>query len=294
MKAIGYLEAKAIDQPGALLDIELPMPTATGRDVLVNVNAISVNPVDTKIRRNAQPNEGEYKILGWDAVGEIVAIGDDVEHYKVGDKVWYAGDITRTIPIGGTFSDQQKDIYNIVLSAEMTAIETIRPGIQYRDIHLKIAKQMADGLQHLGLMHGDLDDAVQQGAHALFFPHGLGHMIGLDVHDMENLGEDYVGYDDTIKRSSQFGLKSLRLGKTLQAGYVITVEPGLYFIPALIEQWKAAGTFTEFINYDKLDAYLDFGGIRIEDDVLVTTEGARVLGTPIPKMVKDVEALASA
>ena len=203
----------------------------------------------------------------------------------------YAGDITRTIPIGGKFSARQKDIYEIVLTAEMSAIEIIRPGIPYKDIHLQIAKQMADGLKQLGLLKGDMDDAVQQGAHALFFPHGLGHMMGLDVHDMENLGEDYVGYDGTIERSSQFGLKSLRLGRALQPGFVLTVEPGLYFIPALIEQWKANGMFASFINYDKLDAYLDFGGIRIEDDVLVTDSGARLLGRPIPKTVQDVEVL---
>lgn len=205
---------------------------------------------------------------------------------------YYAGDITRTIPIGGTFSDRQKEIYEIVLSAQMKAIEAIHPGITYKEIHLQTAKNMAKGLKQLGLMKGDMNDAVIQGAHALFFPHGLGHMMGLDVHDMENLGEDYVGYDALIQRSPQFGLKSLRLGKTLEPGNVLTVEPGLYFIPALIKKWQAAGTCDNFINYDKLDDYLDFGGIRIEDDVLVTEHGSRVLGKPIPKTVSDVEALA--
>ncbi len=207
---------------------------------------------------------------------------------------FYAGDITRTIPIGGTFTSKQKEVYDIVLSAQMKAIDAIRPGIQYKEIHLQTAKNMARGLKALGLMKGDMNDAVIQGAHALFFPHGLGHMMGLDVHDMENLGENYVGYDETLQRSTQFGLKSLRLGKTLETGYVITVEPGLYFIPALIEKWRAAGTCADFINYDKVDDYLDFGGIRIEDDVLVTEHGQRVLGKAIPKAVEQVEALASA
>lgn len=206
----------------------------------------------------------------------------------------YAGDITRTIPIGGQFSNRQRDIYEIVLAAQKNAIDAIRPGIPYRDIHLQSAGDMADGLRQLGLMRGDMNEAVALGAHALFFPHGLGHMLGLDVHDMENLGENVVGYDATIQKSSQFGLKSLRLARALQPGYVLTVEPGLYFIPALIEKWRSDEKFVEFINYDKLNDYMDFGGIRIEDDVLVTQNGSRVLGKPIPKTVENVEALASA
>ncbi|MBN1559465.1 aminopeptidase P family protein [candidate division KSB1 bacterium] len=205
----------------------------------------------------------------------------------------YAGDITRTIPIGGQFTSRQRDIYSIVLSAQMQAIAAIRPGIPYRDVHLHAARVMAEGLKQLGLMRGDMDDAVAQGAHALFFPHGLGHMMGLDVHDMENLGENHVGYDESIQRSAQFGLKSLRLARALQPGYVLTVEPGLYFIPALIAKWEAAGKSRDFINYEKLRAFLDFGGIRIEDDVVVTANGQRVLGRPIAKTIDEVEALAS-
>ncbi len=201
----------------------------------------------------------------------------------------YAGDITRTVPVDGKFSRQQKEIYEIVLEAEVSAISQIRPGIPYRDIHRDAARVIASGLKNLGLMKGDVDEAVNAGAHAMFFPHGLGHMLGLDVHDMEGLGEDLVGYSEEIKRSDQFGTAYLRLGKKLESGYVITVEPGIYFIPALIDMWRSEGRFTDFINYEKAESYKNFGGIRIEDDVLVTDQGSRVLGKSIPKTVTDVE-----
>ena len=201
----------------------------------------------------------------------------------------YAGDITRTVPVGGRFSPKQKEIYEIVLHAETWSLEQVRPGIPYRDIHLGAARIIAAGLKDLGLMKGDVDTAVNEGAHAMFFPHGLGHMMGLDVHDLEGLGEDNVGYDDKIRRSEQFGTAYLRLGKELQAGYVLTVEPGIYFIPVLIDKWKSEGKFTSFINYDRVQAYRDFGGIRIEDDVQVTKDGFQVLGKPIPKTVAEVE-----
>lgn len=203
----------------------------------------------------------------------------------------YCSDITRSIPVGGMFDQRQKDIYQIVLNANMAAIEAIKPGVPYRDVHLLSAKVIAQGLKDLGLMKGDVDDAVRHGAHAMFFPHGLGHMLGLDVHDMEGLGENFVGYDEEIKRSSQFGLAFLRLGRRLQNGFVLTVEPGLYFIPALIDLWKSENKFTEYINYDKVETYKDFGGIRVEDDVLVTETGYRVLGKAIPKTIAEVEAM---
>lgn len=201
----------------------------------------------------------------------------------------YASDITRTVPVGGKFNQRQKEIYEIVLKANVDTINAIKPGTYYKDLHLLAAKTIAGGLKSLGLMKGDTDEAVAKGAHALFFPHGLGHMLGLDVHDMEGLGENNVGYDGTVARSNQFGLAFLRLARKLEPGFVITNEPGCYFIPALIDQWKAEGKFTEFINYDKVESYKDFGGIRIEDDVLVTTDGFRVLGKPIPKTVEEVE-----
>ncbi len=203
----------------------------------------------------------------------------------------YAGDLTRTCPVDKVFTQRQKDVYNIVLDAEVSAIESLKPGLPYRDVHLAAARRMSEGLKSLGLMKGDLDEAVAQGAHALFFPHGLGHMIGLDVHDMEDLGEDFVGYSADIQRSTQFGTAYLRLGRALEPGFVLTVEPGLYFIPELMDQWEAEGKFTDFINYGALKDWRNFGGIRIEDNVLVTQDGHRVLGKPVPKTVEEVEAL---
>lgn len=201
----------------------------------------------------------------------------------------YASDITRTFPVGGKFSQQQKDIYNIVLKANTETIKASLPGKTYREVHLQAAKIIAGGLKDLGIMKGDVDEAVAAGAHALFFPHGLGHMLGLDVHDMEGLGENNVGYNDKIKRSDQFGLAYLRLGRELEPGFVITIEPGCYFIPTLIDIWKKENKHAEFINYNKVEEYLDFGGVRIEDDILITDSGYRVLGTPIPKTVDEVE-----
>ena len=204
----------------------------------------------------------------------------------------YASDITRVTPVGGRFSPMQRDIYEIVLRAQLESIAMIKPGIAYRDVHLFAACVIAQGLIDVGLMKGDAADAVAAGAHALFFPHGLGHMLGLDVHDMEDLG-DVVGYPPGVKRSAQFGLCFLRLAKKLEAGFVLTVEPGIYFIPALIDQWRGEKRHAEFINYAKLGRYRAFGGIRIEDDVVVTKTGARVLGPAIPKSVREVEQCAS-
>ncbi|MFZ6032244.1 MAG: aminopeptidase P family protein [Melioribacter sp.] len=225
----------------------------------------------------------------------VLRKGDLVVHDSGAESMeHYASDITRTFPVGGKFSERQKEIYNIVLSAQLEAIKFIKPGRSYRQVHLKAASVIAEGLKSTGLMKGDVKEAVRNGAHALFFPHGLGHLLGLDVHDLENFGEGNFGYDDKIKRSSQFGLKSLRYAKALAPGIVITVEPGIYFIPQLIDKWKAEKKFREFINYDKVDKYKDFGGVRIEDDVLVTKNGSRVLGKKIPKTIEELEALSSA
>jgi len=201
----------------------------------------------------------------------------------------YASDITRTFPVGGKFTSRQKEIYNIVLKANTETIKASGPGITYREVHLKAARIIAGGLKDLGIMKGDLDEAVAAGAHALFFPHGLGHMLGLDVHDMEGLGEDNVGYSGSLKRSEQFGLAYLRLGRELEPGMVVTNEPGCYFISALIDLWKKEKKFDQFINYDRVEQYRDFGGVRIEDDVLITGSGSRILGTPIPKTAVEVE-----
>ena len=205
----------------------------------------------------------------------------------------YASDITRTFPIGGKFTDRQKEIYSIVLNAQIKAVESVRPGIEYREIHISAARNLTMDLIELGLMKGDPDEAVAAGAHALFNPAGLGHMLGLDVHDMEDLGEDYVGYTDTIRRNPQFGINRLRLARKLESGFVITVEPGMYFIPELIDQWKAEKRFEEFIDYTRVETYRNFGGIRIEDDVLVVDEGRQVLGRPVPKSIAEVEELSA-
>lgn len=202
----------------------------------------------------------------------------------------YCSDITRTYPVSGKFTDRQKAIYELVLNMQLTAIEMIKPGIIYKDIHLKAAEIAIEGLKNLGLMKGNTKSALENGAHALFFPHGLGHMLGLEDHDMASLNENNVGYDDEIERSSQFGLAYLRMARGLKPGFVITVEPGIYFIPKLIDLWKSENKFKEFIVYEKVDKYRDFEGIRIEDDVLVTEKGCRVLGKKsIPKYIDDIE-----
>jgi Xaa-Pro aminopeptidase len=203
----------------------------------------------------------------------------------------YAGDMTRTFPVGKRFNSQQKELYQIVRKAHVAAADALKPGVPYREIHLLASRIIAEGLTELGLMKGDPEEAVKAGAHSLFFQHGLGHMMGLDVHDMENLGEDYVGYNDEIQRSKSFGLKSLRLGRALEPGFVLTVEPGIYMIPDLIDLRKAEGAFTDFVNYDKVDTYRKTGGIRIEEDFVITESGAELLGTPLPHSVEEVEAL---
>ncbi|MDD5693746.1 MAG: aminopeptidase P family protein [Bacteroidales bacterium] len=200
----------------------------------------------------------------------------------------YASDITRTVPVGGKFSAKQKEIYQIVLKANLNAIEAMKPGVSFKEVHLLAARTIAQGLKDIGLMKGNVGEAVAAGAHALFFPHGLGHMLGLDVHDMEGLGENNVGYDHTVQRSEQFGLAYLRMAKILIPGFVLTIEPGIYFIPELIDQWKKENRFPDFIHYEKLAEYMDIGGVRIEDDVLVTPEGHKVLGRPIPKTVNEI------
>ncbi|MBO7248885.1 MAG: aminopeptidase P family protein [Bacteroidales bacterium] len=202
----------------------------------------------------------------------------------------YTSDFTRTLPSSGKFTQQQKEIYSIVAAANNLAIDIARPGITYSEVHQSASRLMAQGLVDLGILKGNADEIVAAGAHSLFMPHGLGHNMGMDVHDMEDLGENYVGYDDNHKRSTQFGLGSLRMGKMLEKGHVVTVEPGIYFIPALIEQWKREGTNAQFINFDKLEDYYTFGGIRLEDDILITENGCRLLGAKrLPISVEDVE-----
>ena len=202
----------------------------------------------------------------------------------------YAGDMSSTIPVDKKFSSRQKDVYDIQVASHLAAVEALRPGIPFKDVYELSSKVIVEGMKSLGLMKGNADDAVREGAHAMFFQCGLGHMMGLDVHDMENLGEVYVGYDGEPK-STQFGRKSLRLGRKLEPGFVLTIEPGVYFIPELIDLWKGEKKFSEFINYDKLETYKDFGGIRNEEDYLITEDGARRLGKKIPLTTEEVEAL---
>ena len=201
----------------------------------------------------------------------------------------YASDFTRTVPVGGKFTQKQLEIYNIVLAANNTATQLTKPGVTYLSVHLAVAEVIASGLKELGLMKGDIKEAVKNGAHAMFFPHGLGHMMGLDVHDMEDLGQIYVGYDDEIRPVNQFGTGYLRLGKRLKPGYVITNEPGIYFIPALIDKWQSEKINADFINFEKVNEYRGFGGIRLEDDILVTETGSRILGKRVPVDPDEVE-----
>lgn len=203
----------------------------------------------------------------------------------------YAGDLTRTFPVSKKFTPVQRDIYDIVLHAHESAVALLKPGKLFRDIHLFACEKLVEGLQELGIMKGDIKEAVATGAHALFFPCGLGHMMGLDTHDMENLGENFVGYNEEIKKSTQFGLKSLRLGRPLEAGFVVTVEPGLYFNPDLIDEWEAVKKCESFINYQKLKDYRKFSGIRVEEDFLITEQGSKVLGKQIAKTPTEIEDL---
>lgn len=203
----------------------------------------------------------------------------------------YASDHTRTLPVSGKFTQKQREIYDIVLAANAKGQELAGPGVTYQSVHTEAMKVIAKGLTVLGLMKGNPDEAVAAGAAALFMPHGLGHQMGLDVHDMEGLGEKYVGYDDATTRSMQFGLGALRMGKALKPGHVVTVEPGIYFIPALIEKWEREQINSAFINFPKLHAYLDFGGIRLEDDILITQNGNRLISKHrAPIAADDVEA----
>ena len=205
--------------------------------------------------------------------------------------VHYASDFTRTYPTSGKFTAKQREIYQIVCDCNEFAFSMTRPGISYREVHLKTMHLMLEELRALDIVRGDVQDMVEAGIAGLFMPHGLGHNMGLDVHDMEDYGENYVGYDDDQSRSPQLGLGSLRMARKLVPGNVITDEPGIYFIPALIEKWKSEKTDQGFVNYSKLESYYDFGGIRLEDDVLVTADGARRLGKErLPISPDDVEA----
>lgn len=203
----------------------------------------------------------------------------------------YCSDNTRTMPVSGKFTQKQRDIYQIVVDCHDHALNVAKPNVKWMDVHFEICRLMTDRLKDLGLMKGNTEEAVRAGAHAMFLPHGLGHMMGMDVHDMEGLGQIYVGFDsETRPNLEQFGTNCLRMGRRLEEGFVVTDEPGIYFIPALIDDWRKQGLHKEFINYDVLETYRDFGGIRIEDDLLITKDGCRFMGTKrIPYQPNDVE-----
>ena len=203
----------------------------------------------------------------------------------------YCSDHTRTMPVNGKFSQKQLEIYKIVEECHDYVLQVAKPGVKYQDVHFAVCRLMTDRLKELGLMKGDTEEAVRAGAHAMFFPHGLGHMMGMDVHDMEGLGQIYVGFDDETRPNlEQFGTNSLRMGRRLQEGFVLTDEPGIYFIPHLIDLWRKEGHCKEFLCFEKIETYKDFGGIRIEDDLLITNDGCRFLGTKrIPYHPADLE-----
>ncbi|MBN2237982.1 MAG: aminopeptidase P family protein [Bacteroidales bacterium] len=269
--------------------MRMAYPGRVEREIAGTIEGISLAqggpvsfPIILSVHGETLHNHGHANVLEEGRMMVTDAGAETVMHYS--------SDITRTVPVGGKFNERQKGIYQAVLDANVKAIEAIKPGIKYRDIHFLAAGVLVDGLKKVGLMKGDTAAAVQAEAHTLFMPHGLGHQMGFDVHDMEGLGENYVGYDENTKRATTFGTAYLRMGKELKPGIVLTVEPGCYFIPALIDEWKAENKHAEFINYDLLETYKDFGGIRIEDDILVTQTGNRVLGKPIPKTIEEIEA----
>ncbi len=274
-----------------------------------------------EVIKNAKPGMTEYELIGhankyaWDnnatwsftpiltrdgqilhnhnyhnklADGDLILFDGGIEHSS-----GYAGDMTRTFPINSKYSDIQKSLYNIVKAAHDVARDASKPKTYYKDVHLMAAFEIAKGMTELGFMNGDPEEIVDEGAHAIFFPHGLGHMIGLDVHDMENLGETFVGYDQTIRKSDDFGLKSLRLARPLEAGFAITIEPGIYIIPHLIDLWKSENKHAEFINYEELDKIKNFGGIRIENDYIIREGGAELLGDPLVYDIEGIEKLKS-
>jgi len=270
-----------------LAAMRMARPGISEADIAATVHQIAIAnagelsfPTIASIHGETLHNHSHKNIL---KKGDMLLLDAGAEN-----RMHYAGDMSSTIPVDKKFTNRQKEIYSVTLNAHMAAVNALKPGIKFKDIHLLACKTIAQGMKDLGFMKGDINEAVAQGAHAMFFPCGLGHMMGLDVHDMENLGEVYVGYDGKPK-STQFGIKSLRLARELEPGFVLTIEPGIYFIPELIDKWRTEKKFMEFLNYDKLKEYKNFGGIRNEEDYLITKDGARLLGKPLPKTIEDVE-----
>ena len=285
-------EAIDITREMQITAMKISKPGMYEREVAGVMNGIAVSrggdlafPIIFSVHGETLHNHGHANKM---KKGDIVVNDSGAE-----SSMHYAGDITRTFPVSGRFTQKQEEIYKLVFQAQKASIEMMAPGVKYKDVHLTSCRKLAAGLKDLGLMKGDTEEAVQAGAHAMFFQCGTGHMMGLDVHDMENLGEEFIGYDDKTQRSPQFGLCYLRMAKALQPGYVVTVEPGIYFIPELYKAWKAEKRFDQFLNYPAIAKYMGFGGVRIEDDILVTPDGHRVLGKKIPKTIGEVEAACS-
>lgn len=272
--------------------MQMVQPGMTEGQVAARVHEIALAqncnlayPIVATVNGQTLHNHSHYNIL---KEGDLFLLDAGAE-----SPMHYAGDLSSTFPVSKKFSGIQREIYQASLRAHEEAVCNIAPGVRFKDVHLAACRSVASSLKELGLMKGDVDEAVAEGAHALFFPCGTGHMMGLDVHDMEDLGEIWVGYDGEPK-SLQFGLKSLRLAKELRPGYVFTIEPGIYFIPELIDQWKAEGKFKDFLNWEEIGKFRGFGGIRNEEDFLVTETGFRRLGKAKPKTIEEVEAMRNA
>lgn len=291
---VGEIEkAIAVSRDMHVLAMEVARPGLLEGEVVRRVMACAAErgaslsfPIIFSVRGEVLHNHGHHNRM---EAGQLV-----VHDSGVSSPIGYASDITRTFPVSGRFDERQKTVYEIVLRSHERALATVGPGVRFRDLYDGVARDLLEGLGELGIFRGDAAEAVARGAHGLVFQCGCGHMVGLDVHDMEALGEDLVGYDETVQRSDLFGVAYLRLGRALEPGFVVAVEPGIYFIPAVFEQWRAEGRFSEYFDYAKLEPFMGFGGVRIEDDVLITEDGSRVLGPPIPRGVDEVEAACSA
>jgi len=271
--------------------MRMARPGAAEREVVAAVEAIATShgvrtafPTVLSTHGETLHNPCHDNVL---RAGDIVVNDSGAE-----SPLHYASDITRTIPVAGRFSQRQRDVYAIVQAAQEQGIAAAKPGVEWRQVHRLAAVALLEGLKGLGIVKGEPQEAAAAGAHTLFFPCGVGHMMGLDVHDMRSLGEDYVGYTDTITRNPEFGWRSLRLAKPVEPGFVVTVEPGIYFMPHLIDRWRAESKCDQFIDYGRLEAWRDFRGVRIEDDIVITEHGCRILGPRVATTIEEVEALA--
>ena len=271
--------------------MKMVRPGITEAQVAAKVNEVALAqncnisfPIIATINGQTLHNHSHHNIL---KAGDLFLLDAGAE-----SQMHYAGDLSSTFPVSKKFTEVQKQIYQASLKAHETAINAIAPGVRFMEVHFAACRSIASSMKELGLMKGDVDEAVSEGAHALFFPCGTGHMMGLDVHDMEDLGEVKVGYGGETK-SNQFGLKSLRFAKELRPGHIFTIEPGIYFIPQLIDLWRSEKKFNDFLNWNEIEKFRNFGGIRNEEDFLITENGFKRLGKAKPKTIEEVESLRS-